>query len=66
MNPIMGAKPQRPKDQEDAISVLDAAIEALSFTEKSSIPPAKVVFGSVSILLTTIRVCLLLFSDDLL
>jgi hypothetical protein len=58
---------QRPKGREDAISVLNAAIESLRLAGNiSSITPAKTVFGSVSTLLTTIRVCFLLFRNDLL
>lgn len=53
----MDAKPQRPKDREDAVSALNKAIEALNLGENtSSIPPVKAVFGSVSTLLATIRV----------
>ena len=43
------------------VSVLNAAIEALNLAkEVASITPAKVVFGSASILLAMIRVDLLL------
>ena len=45
---------------------MNAAIEALDLTKTSNIPPAKAVFVSVAILLTTIRVCFLLFPNDLL
>ena len=45
---------QRPKERE---ADLNAAIEALDLARASSILPAKAVFGSVTILLTTIRVC---------
>jgi len=63
----MEAKSQRPNEQEGAISALNAAIEDLNLAEKvSSIPPAKAVFGSVTILLALIRVCFLLFRHDLL
>jgi len=54
---------QRPKERE---ADLNAAIEALDLAKASSIPPAKAVFGSIIILLTTIRVCFLLFRNDLL
>jgi len=51
---------QRPKEREDAISVLNTAIEGLKLTENASaITPAKAVFGSVSIILATIRVSFL-------
>jgi len=52
---------QRPKEREDAISVLKTAIEALNLTENASaIAPAKAVFDSVSVILSTIRVSFLL------
>jgi hypothetical protein len=45
---------------------LNVAIEAMNLAkEVSSMTPAKPVFGSVSALLTMIRVCFLLFSGDL-
>ena len=57
---------RRPKGREGAISVLDAAIEALNLAkELSSITPAKAVFGSVSVILAMIRVSLLVFVDRL-
>ena len=62
----MDAKSQRTKRQDNALSLLNAAIEAMNLAkELSSMTPAKAVFGSVSILLTMIRVCLLLFEDAL-
>ena len=52
---------QPSKDRQSTISALNAAIAALDLAEKSStITPAKVIFGSVSALLATIRVCFLL------
>ena len=63
----MDIKPQRQKRQDGALSSLNAAIEAMNLAKEiSSMTPAKVVFGSVSILLTMIRVCFLLRPDDLL
>jgi hypothetical protein len=54
---------RRPKGRESTISALNAAIEALNLAkEVSSITPAKAVFGSVSVILTTIRVSSLLVS----
>ena len=48
--------------RDDALSSLNAVIEAMNLAkEVSSITPAKAVFGSVSIILTTIRVRLFLF-----
>ena len=45
--------------------MLNAAVEVLNLAkEVSSVTPAKAVFGSVSVLLTMIRVRAPLFSDD--
>ena len=53
----MEAKSQRPKGRESTISALNASIEVLNLAKEiSSITPAKAVFGSVSVILTTIRV----------
>ena len=53
----MVTKPQRTKRQDNAIPLLNAAVEAMNLAkEVSSMTPAKAVFGSVSILLTMIRV----------
>jgi len=63
----MEAKSQRPKDREGVISLLNATIEALNLAKEiSSITPAKAAFGSVSVLLTMVKVRLLLFCNDLL
>ena len=63
----MKAGSQQPKGREGAIERLNTAIEATNFAEKiSSIAPAKVVFGSVGILLAQIRVCFLLLCRGLL
>jgi len=60
----MAAKSQRPKGRENTVSLLNAAIDAMDLAEKiSSITPAKAVFATVSVLLTMIKVCFLLFSD---
>ena len=57
----MNAKSQRPKRRDGAISPLNAAIEALNLAKEiSSATPAKAVFGSVSAILTMIRVRFLL------
>ena len=62
-----GPESQRPKDWDCALLALDGAIQVLDLAEKDSdIPPAKAVFGSVGILLATIRVRLLLFGGDFL
>ena len=63
----MEPESQRPKGREAAISALNAAIGAMNLAEKiSTIAPAKTVLGSVSTLLTLIRVCFMLFCNDLL
>jgi len=62
----MAAKPQRPRERDGTISSLNIAIEAMNLAkEVSSITPAKAVFGSVSILLTMVRVRFLLSCDQL-
>jgi len=63
----MKAQSQRPKEREDAIEALNTAINAADLAEKAScIAPAKTAFGTASILLTTIRVCLPSFRQGLL
>jgi len=53
----MEVESQRPKEREGAASELNAAIEALNLAkEVSSVTPARAVFGSVSIILTMIKV----------
>lgn len=62
----MSPKSQQPKRQENALSLLNAAIEVINLAKEVSSPtPAKAVFGFVSILLKMIRVLFLPFSDDL-
>ena len=52
------------KRRENALSLLDAAVEAVNLAKEiSGATPAKAVFGSVSVLLTMIMVCFRLFSD---
>ena len=61
----MDADSQRTKGRDTVLSALNIAIEALNLAKDiSTIAPAQAVFGSVSILLTMIRVRLLSFSDD--
>ena len=53
----MNATTQPPKGQDGALSLLNVAIEVLNLAkEMSDITPAKAAFGSVSVLLTMIRV----------
>ena len=61
----MDKESKRQKRRDDVLSLLDAAIQAVDLAKEVSSPtPAKAVFGSVSVLLTMIRVRLLLFCDD--
>ena len=60
----MDPNSRRQKRQENALSLLNAAIEAMDLVREASSPtPAKAVFGSVSMLLTMIRVRFLRFFD---
>ena len=57
----MDANSKREKWQGGILSSLNAAIEAMNLAkELASVTPAKAVFGSVSVLLTMIRVSVLL------
>jgi len=63
---VMATKSQQPKGRDGTLSSLNVAIEALNLAkEASSITPAKAVFGSVSILLTMIRVRSLSPDDEM-
>ena len=58
----MEAESQQPKEREGVISALNGFIETFNLAkEVSSNTPAKAVFGSVSVLLSMIRVSLLAF-----
>ena len=61
----MDPAPQRPIDWDLALIALDGAIVVMDLAEKgSNIPPAKAIFGTVGIILATIKVRLLLFNDN--
>ena len=61
----MATKPQESKARDGLLSSLNAAIGALDLAKEiSSATPAKAVFGSVSVLLTLIKVCGPLFHDN--
>ena len=61
----MDTKPQQRKCQDNALTLLNAAVEAVNLTSAlSRMTPAEAVFGSVGVLLTMIRVRFILFSDD--
>jgi hypothetical protein len=56
----METESQRAKEWDGDVPGLDGAIGAMDLAGRTSgIAPAKVAFGSVSILLATIRVCFL-------
>ena len=56
----------RQKRLDSVLSALNAAIDDINLANKvSSIAPAKAIYGSVGGLLTMIRVCSILFYDDL-
>ena len=58
----MDAKSRRPKGRDNTVSALNVAIDALNLAKEiASIAPAKAVFGTVSIILTTIKVSFLFF-----
>jgi len=58
----MEAEFQQSKGRKGAILALDAAIEALNLArDLSSIIPARAVFCTVGVVLTTIKVSLLVF-----
>ena len=60
----MTDKPQQPKGQEGALSLLNVTIGSLNLVkEASSITPATAAFGAVVALLTMIRVSFLTFFD---
>ena len=62
----MDANSQPQKREDDPLSLLNVAIEAMNLAkEVSSATPAKAIFGSVGALLTMIRVHSLPSSDDL-
>ena len=59
----MATKLQESDARDGLIFSLNAAIDALGLAKEISMP-AKAIFGSVSALLTMIRVCSLFFCDD--
>ena len=62
----MTTESHRPKGRDAILSSLNMAIDALSLAKEiSSITPAKAVFGTVTILLTMIKVRSLLFRDEM-
>ena len=60
----MDTKSKRPKERDGILSSLNVAIEAVNLAkEVSSVTPAKAAFGSVSILLTMIKVRFLPYDE---
>ena len=60
----MDPESQRQKRQDNALSLLNAVIEISNLAKEISSPtPAKAVFGSVSILLTMVKVRVSSFND---
>jgi hypothetical protein len=61
----MDANSQRPKGRDGVLSSLNMAIDVINLAKDIvDIAPAKGAFGSVSALLTMIRVCFFLFRED--
>lgn len=61
----MDAKSKQSKRRDDTLSSLNVVIEGLKIAENlSSITPAKVVFSTVNVILTMIRVSSLLLRGD--
>jgi len=61
----MNENSQGPKRREVAVSSLNAAIDALNLVKEAmDMTPIKAAFGSVSVILTMIRVRFLLFCND--
>lgn len=55
----MDSNAPQPNRREKIVSALNVAIEALNLAkEMSSVTPAKVVFGSVTVILVMIKVCM--------
>jgi len=62
----MAANSQRPRRQDGVLSTLNVAIDVLNLAkEVSSVTPAKAVFGSVSVLLTMVRVRFALYCYEM-
>lgn len=57
----MASNATQPNRRDNVLSTLNVAIETLNLAkELSSFTPAKAVFGSVSVIVTMIRVCFFL------
>ena len=61
----MDPKSQRPKGRDNTLTSLNVSIDALNLAkDMCGILPAKAVFGTVSALLTMLKVCFFQFCDD--
>jgi hypothetical protein len=59
------ASSQQQTARDSVLSTLDVSIQALNFAKDScGIPPAKIAFGSASVLLTMIRVYILVLCSE--
>ena len=62
----MATKSQKPKGRENALSLLNAAIEVVTVAkDAANATPAQVAFSAAAVLLTMIRVSFLLFRDEI-
>jgi hypothetical protein len=58
----MATDSPKPKEWDGVVSTLNVFIEAFNLAKEiSSVTPARAVFGSVAVILTTIKVCFFLF-----
>jgi hypothetical protein len=59
------ASSQQPKGRDAALTTLNLLIQGLNVAKDAcGIPPAQIAFGSASVLLTMIRVCLSLLCEE--
>ena len=62
----MATTSQKPKGRENALSLLNAAIEVITVAkDAANATPAQVAFSAATVLLTMIRVSFLLFCDEI-
>ena len=62
----MATTSQKPKGRENALSLLNAAIEVIIVAkDAANATPAQVAFSAAAVLLTTIKVSFLLFRDEI-
>ena len=62
----MATESQKPNGRENALSLLNAAIEAVNVAKgAAAATPAQVAFSVAAVLLTTIKVSFLLFRNEM-